>query len=73
MGQGLIESIGDGPVALDSSVFIYLIELHSRYAPILWPLFEKIQAAELLAVTSSLTLLETLVLPYRIGNVDLAG
>jgi predicted nucleic acid-binding protein len=72
VGQGLIDSIGEGPVALDSSVLIYLIELHPRYAPILWPLFETIQAGELLAVTSTLTLLETLVVPYRQDDLTLA-
>jgi predicted nucleic acid-binding protein len=70
---GLIETIGPGPLALDSAVLIYFIERHALYQPILRPLFERINAGELPAVTSALTLLETLVVPYRARNLDLAG
>lgn len=68
----LIASIGDGPVALDSAIFIYLMEQHPRYLPLLRPVFERIDRGELLAVTSSLTLLETLIVPYRNGDRELA-
>lgn len=50
--MGLTESIGDGPIALDSSIFIYFIEQHPRYAPVLRPLFERISGGKLPAVTS---------------------
>jgi predicted nucleic acid-binding protein len=73
VGQGLIESIGRGPVALDSAPFIYFIERHARYLSILRPLFQRIHAGELLAVASTLTVLETLVVPYRLDDLDLAG
>jgi predicted nucleic acid-binding protein len=69
----LIASIGQGPVALDSAIFIYLIEQHARYAPLLRPLFEHIDRGDIPAVTSALTLLETLVVPYRSGNPELAA
>jgi predicted nucleic acid-binding protein len=61
-----------GPVGLDSSVFIYLVEEHPRYLPIVRPLFEAIDAGRLSAVTSSLTLMEVLVVPLRTENVLLA-
>ena len=69
----LTEAIGDGPVALDSVIFIYFIEQHPRYAALLRPLFTRIDAGTVAAVTSVLTLLETLVLPYRSGDRDLAA
>jgi hypothetical protein len=39
---------------------------------LLRPLFRRIDDGDLPAVTSALTLLETLVIPYRAGNLDLA-
>ena len=70
--MGLIEDIGQGPVALDSSVFIYFIEEHPRYLPIVDPLFHALEVGLLQAATSTLTLLETLVQPVRTGNWRLA-
>jgi predicted nucleic acid-binding protein len=69
----LTAAIGDGPVALDSAIFIYFIEQHPRYLPLLRPLFMQIDAGRIHAITSELTLLKTLVLPYRSGERDLAA
>ncbi|HGG58338.1 MAG TPA: type II toxin-antitoxin system VapC family toxin [Gammaproteobacteria bacterium] len=69
--MGLIDDVGVGPVALDTCVFIYFIEEHERYFDIVRPLFEAIDIGRLAAVTSSLTLMETLVLPYRQGEMRL--
>lgn len=66
--MGLLKDLGDGPVALDTSIFIYFIEEHPQYLPLVEPLFEAIDAGELEAVTSSLTLLEVLVIPFRFSN-----
>ncbi|MFP5288650.1 MAG: type II toxin-antitoxin system VapC family toxin, partial [Thermoanaerobaculia bacterium] len=41
------------------------------YLPLVQPLFEAIDAGELGAVTSSLTLLEVLVIPFRFSNAAL--
>ena len=68
----LLDRIGVGPVALDTCVFIYFMEASRDHLPALDPLFERIDAGALPAVTSSLTLLETLVVPYRLGDRDLA-
>jgi predicted nucleic acid-binding protein len=67
-----VEDVGAGPVALDTAPFIYLIEEHPRFLPIVRPVFAAIAAGRLRAVTSGLTLLETLVQPYRSGNAPLA-
>lgn len=70
--MGLIHDLGRGAVALDTVVFIYLLEEHREYLPIIEPLFEEIDQGRREAVTSSLTLLEVLVVPYRAGDLDLA-
>jgi predicted nucleic acid-binding protein len=69
---GLIREIGNGPLALDTVVFIYFIEEHPRFLPVLDPVFAAIDKKRLRAVASSLTLLEVLVVPYRAGNIPLA-
>lgn len=71
--MGLIEDIGRGPVALDTSVFIYFIERHARFHRLIRPLFEAMDAGKLQAVTSAVTLLEVLVHPFRSGDPALAG
>jgi predicted nucleic acid-binding protein len=68
---GLLSDLGGSPVALDTSIFVYFIEEHPVYLPLVGPLFEAIDAGELEAVTSSLTLLEVLVIPFRFGNAAL--
>jgi len=69
---GLLTDVGDGPVALDSAIFIYFIERNPRFLSIVRPVFAAIGEGRLEAVTSTLTLLETLVLPLRTGNEVLA-
>lgn len=70
--MGLADDLMPGPVALDTAIFIYFIEEDSRFLPLLRPVFERIDSGRLLAVTSALTLLEVLVVPYRAGNLALA-
>lgn len=71
--MGLIRDIGRGPVALDTVAFIYFIEEHPRFLPILEPVFAAVDEGALAAVTSSLTLLEVLVVPLRVGDAPLAA
>jgi len=68
---GVIEEVGRGPVGLDTVVFVYFIQEHPQYLPLIEPLFAAIDAGTVEGVTSSLTFLETLVVPYRVGNVPL--
>jgi predicted nucleic acid-binding protein len=65
---GLLTEIGEGPVGLDSSIFIYFIERNPRYLSLVRPIFQALDEGRLQVVTSSLTLLETLVVPLRAGN-----
>lgn len=70
--MGLIEDVGSGPVGLDTAVFIYFVEEHAEFLPLVEPLFAGVDAGRWPAVTSSLTLLETLVVPYRAHDAALA-
>lgn len=70
--MGLIEDLAPGPVTLDTAVFIYFIEENKVFLPIVKPIFEAIHRGELAAATSGLTLMEVLVLPYRVNNFTLA-
>ena len=70
--MGLIDDLKLGPVALDTQIFIYFIEEEDRFLSLVKPLFEAIDRGELVGVTSGLTLMEVLVVPYRSGNSALA-
>jgi predicted nucleic acid-binding protein len=69
---GLIEDLGRGPVGVDTSAFIYFIEEHKKFLPVVLPLFREADEGKRDIVTSALTLLEVLVVPYRAGNRSLA-
>jgi len=69
---GLTEDLGPGPTALDTAVFIYYIEENTSFLPLVAPIFEEVAAGRREVVTSSLTLLEVLVVPYRAGDLALA-
>lgn len=71
--MGLIDDLDAGDVAVDTAVFIYFIEESPRYLPLVSPVFESADAGERSLVTSSLTLLEVLVVPYRAGDRKLAN
>ena len=70
--MGLIADLGPGAVALDTAIFIYLIEEHPRFLPAILPLFAEADRGERVLVTSALTLLEVLVVPFRVGDRHLA-
>jgi len=65
--------LGAGSVALDTAVFIYFIEENPRFLPLIDPLFREADRGTRQIVTSALTLLEVLVVPYRAGHRLLAG
>ena len=70
--MGLIERVGAGPTALDTQLFIYLIERHPAYRPSVLALFAYAESEGRVLVTSELALLEVLVLPDGRGNLHLA-
>ncbi len=70
--MGLIDFVGDGPVAIDTAIFIYFVERHPRYVERIRPLVVAADRGELALTASALTLLEVQVVPYRVGDVSLA-
>jgi predicted nucleic acid-binding protein len=69
---GLIADIGSGRTAIDTSLFIYFMEDDPRFSPLVEPLFQQADAGERELVTSALTLLEVLEVPYRANDQSLA-
>ena len=70
--MGFLDDLSEGPVAADTVTFIYLIEENPRFLPLVKPLFEEAARGARQIVTSALTLLEVLVVPYRYRNSVLA-
>ena len=71
--MGLIDELGDGLLAVDTSPFSYFVEEHPRYVSVVDQLFEAVVRGDRRIVASSLTLLELLVVPYRSGDLALAA
>jgi predicted nucleic acid-binding protein len=70
--MGLTADIGRGPVGVDTCIFIYFIEEHPQFLPVLRSFFREVDEGRKELVTSALTLLEVLVVPYRSGDHLLA-
>ncbi len=71
--MGLIDDLGPGKVGVDAAIFIYFIEAAPTWLPAITPLFRAADAGQRELVTSAVTLLEVLVVPYRAGNATLAA
>jgi predicted nucleic acid-binding protein len=71
--MGLMNDLGRGPVGVDTAIFIYFIEEHPTFLPLVEPLFREADDGRRELITSVLTLLEVLVVPYRSGDHLLAG
>ena len=55
---------------LDTAPVIYYVERHPQYVPVVDDIFDRIDAGTLPAVTSPVTLVESLVVPCRLGQVN---
>ena len=55
---------------MDTSPFIYRLETHPRYGPVAATLFAWLERRGSSAVTSTITMTELLVHPYKIGDID---
>jgi len=60
-------------IALDTMIFIYAFEEHSVYIPLLQPFFREVEKGRIIAVTSTVTLAECLVQPFRAKAMELAA
>lgn len=70
--MGLTSSLGGGAVGIDTAIVIYFIEEHPKFLPMILPLFREADQGKRDLVSSAITLLEVLVVPYRAGNRALA-
>jgi predicted nucleic acid-binding protein len=59
-------------IALDTSIFIYHLQPNPRYLPFTDLIFSWLERSESKAVTSTITMTQLLVLPYREGDEQLA-
>src|ERR1019366_3123835 len=69
--MGALSLPASGLVYLDANPFIYTVEKHPVYGPLLQPLWQAVQAKTLEVITSELTLMETLVGPLKNGDLAL--
>ncbi len=60
-------------IALDTSIFIYQLEPNPKYLAYTDPIFSWLERPESRAVTSTITMTELLVLPYREDNEQRAN
>lgn len=70
--MGWVESLRGQVVGLDNSPIIYFIQEHPVYLPTVRSFFQALDRGEFHAVTSTVTLLEVLIHPFRRSNVELA-
>jgi predicted nucleic acid-binding protein len=70
--MGLIDELRGLRICIDTAPFIYFIEKNSKYLGLLRPFFAEINAGKIDALTSTITLLEVLVLPFKTKNESLA-
>lgn len=69
--MGLIDELSGQRVCIDTAPFIYFIEKHPKYLNLLHSLFIEVDAGNIDAITSTVTLLEVLVLPIKTNNLVL--
>lgn len=60
-------------MAIDTAIVIYFAERNERFIEAVRPLFAAADRGEAHLVTSAITLLEVLVVPYRAGDTSLAA
>lgn len=70
--MGFLDDIQEQVVGLDTAPLIYFMEKHPIYHPVVRPLFEALAEGQFTAVTSTITLLETMVQPLRLNQGEVA-
>lgn len=69
--MGWVDELSDQCIGLDTAPLIYYIEEHPTYLPIVDPFFDALANGRVLAVTSTITLVEVLAQPLRQHNTFL--
>ncbi|MDB5399025.1 MAG: hypothetical protein QOD93_454 [Acetobacteraceae bacterium] len=68
-----MDDLGSERIGVDTAIFIYFIEAAPVWLPLITPLFRAADSGQRELITSSITLLEVLVVPYRANNDALAA
>jgi len=71
--KNLLRNLKGQAVALDTMVFIYAFEEHPVYLPFLRSFFQAVEEGKIEATTSTITVTECLVQPYREKDLALAA
>lgn len=71
MGQVTLPTVGR--VYCDASIFIYTLESHPIYKPLLIPLWQGVTDGRIEVVTSEMSMMEVLVRPFKTKDVALQG
>ena len=66
--MGLVDELRGSRICIDTAPFIYFIEKDPKYLNIVRPIFAEIDAGNIEALTSTITLLEVLVHPFKTNN-----
>src|SRR4030067_1202390 len=67
----MIDIINFTKLMIDAAPFIYFIEEHEKYFPVIKPIFDKVDLREIETVTSTISLIKVLVQPVKHQNEDL--
>lgn len=70
--SGLTRDLGRGPIGLAPDVFVYFVEGDPGFLSLVGPIFDGLDRGRWQAVTSALTLIETLLGPCRAADMELA-
>ena len=70
--MGLVQHLIGSQIWVDTAPVIYFVEKHHTYLRVIRPVFEAIGTGDIEAMTSTITLLEVLVHPFRMNNTPLA-
>jgi predicted nucleic acid-binding protein len=60
-------------IGVDTSIFIYVLERHERYATVASGILRHVQRGDMFGVTSVITLMELAVKPLQINDTEIAN
>jgi predicted nucleic acid-binding protein len=69
--MGQLDLPDSASIYIDTSILIYTLEVNPNYWQLLQPLWQKFQTGQIELITSELTLMESLVIPFRQSNLNL--
>lgn len=69
---GLAGRLTGSEITIDTAPFIYFIERNETYLNVLRPVFAAIHTGNIRAITSTVTLLEVLVHPFRMNDTSIS-